>query len=89
MSDLPLLPEQPTTTDQVRRFGPIALITLVGILFVFQNTESIGFNFLWFEFRTPLWIMLLASMAIGAVVSYGVARRRRWRKERAAKREAD
>ncbi len=89
MSDLPLLPDQPTTTDQVRRFGPLALITIVGLLFVFQNTESIEFNFLWFGFRTPLWIMLLVSMAIGAAVSYGVARRRRWRKERAARHADD
>lgn len=85
MSDLPLLPDQPTTTDQVRRFGPPALIALMALLFVVQNTDSVPFNFLWFEFNWPLWIMLLVFMAIGAVVFYGVARRRRWRKARKAK----
>ncbi len=87
MSDLPLLPNQPTTTDQVRRFGPPALIALIALLFVVQNTDSVPFSFLWFEFSWPLWIMLLVFMAIGAVVSYGVARRRRWRKAREAKRD--
>lgn len=87
MSDLPLLPDQPTTTDQFRRFGPPSLIALIGLLFVVQNTDSVPFSFLWFEFSSPLWIMLLLFMAIGAVVSYGVARRRRWRKARKAKRD--
>lgn len=89
MSDLPLLPDQPTATDQVRRFGPPALIALIALLFVVQNTDSVPFRFLWFEFRWPLWIMLLVFMAIGAVVSYGVQRRRRWRKARQAKRDAE
>lgn len=82
MSDLPLLPEQPSTTDQVRRFGPAVLLAIAALLFVVQNTESVRFNFLWFEFRWPLWIMLVVFMAVGVVVFYGVARRRRARKSR-------
>ncbi len=84
MSDLPLLPDQPTTADHVRRFGPAVLIALVGLLFVVQNTRSVTFSFLWFEFRWPLWIMLIVFMGVGAAVAYGVARRRRTRSERAA-----
>lgn len=82
MNDLPLLPEQPSTADQIRRFGPPALAALVGLLFVVQNTESATFSFLWFDFRWPLWIMLLVSMGIGAIAAYGVGRRRRSRRER-------
>ncbi len=82
MSDLPLLPDQPSAADQIRRFGPPALMALVGFLFVVQNTKSATFNFLWFDFRWPLWIMLLVSMGIGAIASYWVARRRRSRRER-------
>lgn len=82
MSDSPLLPDQPTTIDQVRRFGPPALIALIALLFVVQNTDSVPFSFLWFEFVWPLWIMLLVFTAIGAVVALGVARRRRTRKAR-------
>ena len=80
MSDLPLLPDQPSTTDQVRRFGPPALIALAALLFVFQNTASVTFNFLWFDFRWPLWIMLVVFMAIGALVFWGAERRRRARR---------
>lgn len=82
MSDLPLLPEQPSTTDQIRRFGPPVLLTIAALLFVVQNTETVRFNFLWFEFRWPLWIMLVAFMAIGVVVFYAAARRRRSRTSR-------
>jgi uncharacterized integral membrane protein len=82
MSELPLLPDQPSPTDQVRRFGPPALVAVVALLFVLQNTESVTFHFLWFEFRWPLWIMLLVFMVVGAVVFYGAARRRRARKSR-------
>lgn len=89
MSDLPLLPDQPTTTDQVRRFGPPALIGVIGLLFIVQNTRSVTFTFLWFDFRWPLWIMLLVFMAIGAAVLYGVARHRRTLKARAAERDAE
>jgi uncharacterized integral membrane protein len=82
MNDLPLLPDQPSTTDQVRRFGPPVVLAIAALLFIVQNTESVRFNLLWFEFRWPLWIMLVVFMAIGAVVFYGVARRRRSRKSR-------
>ena len=77
MSDSPLLPDQPTTIDQVRRFGPPALIALVALLFVVQNTDSVPFSFLWFEFVWPLWIMLLVFMALVALadrVSAGLRR---------------
>jgi len=82
VSDLPLLPDQPSTIDRVRRFGPPALIALIALLFVVQNTDSVPFSFLWFEFRWPLWIMLLVFTTIGALVALGVARRRRSRKAR-------
>lgn len=82
MSDMPLLPAQPSTTDQVRRFGPPAVITLIALLFIVQNTEAVTFNFLWFDFRWPLWIMLVVFMAVGAIMFYGIARHRRARKAR-------
>ncbi len=84
MSDLPLLPDQPSASDHVRRFGPPAIIGLAALLFVVQNTESVPFNFLWFEFRWPLWIMLVVFMAVGIVVFWGAARRRRTRREHEA-----
>jgi uncharacterized integral membrane protein len=83
VSELPLLPEQPSTTDQLRRFGPLAVVVVIALLFIAQNTESATFSFLWFDFRWPLWIMLVVFMAVGAVAAYGVGRRRRTRKARA------
>ena len=74
--DLPLLPDQPSTTDQIRRVGPPAIIAIVALLFILQNTESVRFNFLWFNFRWPLWAMLLVFMGIGALIALGVAHRR-------------
>ena len=85
MSEFDLLPDQPSTPDQVRRFGPPAIIGIVALLFIFQNTDSTEFNFLWFDFRFPLWGILLVFMAIGALVFWGAARRRRSRKKKAAK----
>lgn len=74
--DLPLLPEQPSTSDNLRRFGPAAIITVVALLFILQNTESVRFNLLWFDFGWPLWAMLLVFMGIGALMAWGVDRRR-------------
>jgi len=82
MSDFDLLPDQPSTTDQIRRIGPPALIALAALLFILQNTESARFEFLWFDFQWPLWIMLMVFMAAGAIVAYGVSRRIRSRRER-------
>ncbi len=85
MSEFDLLPDQPTAYEQVRRFGPPAVIAVVALLFIVQNTNSVRFNFLWFEFAWPLWIMLIVFMAVGIVVFYGAARRRRARKNKAAR----
>jgi len=79
MSDLPLLPEQPSSSDQIRRFGPPALVAVAALLFILQNTRSVTFNILWFEFRWPLWAMLVVFMLVGAIVFWGAARRRRAR----------
>ena len=86
MSELPPLDEQPSTADQLRRFGLPALIAVVALLFIVQNTETVSFNFLWLDFNWPLWIMLVVFMAVGAVIAYGTARRFRSRAARAAKR---
>jgi uncharacterized integral membrane protein len=69
-----------STVDQVRRFGPPAILGLVATLFVFQNTESVAFNFLWFDFNAPLWLMLVVFAVVGAIVFMGLQRRRRRRK---------
>jgi hypothetical protein len=74
--------EESSTVDQVRRFGPPAVIAVVALLFVLQNTESVNFEFLWFDFEMPMWVMLVIFAGVGAVVFYGLQRRRRKRRER-------
>lgn len=87
MSNFDLLPEQPSGMDNLRRFGPTALIAIIALLFIVQNTERTQFHFLWFEFDWPLWIMLLAFMTVGALVAYAITRRIKSRHARRAKRQ--
>ena len=58
-----------------KRFGVPAIIGLVALLFVFQNTQEVEFEFLWFDFSMPLWTMLIGFGLVGAVVLWGVQRR--------------
>lgn len=50
-------------------------------LFVVQNTNKTTVEFLTFEFRQPLWIVLLITAAVTLVITelLGAARRRRKR----------
>jgi uncharacterized integral membrane protein len=69
---------------QLRRFGPPAVIGLLGLIFILQNLDTISVEFLWFEFEAQLWLLLVIFAVIGAVVFWGVQRRRAARKARAA-----
>lgn len=71
---------RPSGVDHVRRFGPPALIIAAALVFVFQNTDDTTFDFLWFNFSAPLWVMLVVFMLVGAIAFWGLARRRRSRK---------
>ena len=72
----------PVTAEHVRRFGPAALIAIVAILFVFQNTDRVKFEFLWLDFEWPMWIMLVVFGCVGAAILYGLQRRQRRRSRR-------
>jgi len=67
------------TLEQVKRFGPIVLISIAALLFIVQNADSVNLEFLWFNFDWPLWIMLVAFGGFGALVFYAVQRRRQQR----------
>jgi uncharacterized integral membrane protein len=66
--------------------GAIASLTGVGLLVVFmiQNTEDVRLDFLIWHFTWPLWLVVMLSAALGALVWFGlgVLRRHRRRKER-------
>lgn len=72
----------PSRVEQVRRFGPGAVVAVIALLFIVQNQVSTKFEFLWFEFTTGLWLMLLISVLAGVVIGWFVARRRARRKRR-------
>ena len=52
------------------------------LAFVFQNTDSTEVTWLVFEFRQPLWVLLLVTAAVTLVIAelFGAARRRRKRR---------
>lgn len=75
--------EEMSTFEKVRRYGPPALLVVAALLFVVQNTRDTRFNYLWFEFNSPLWIMLVVFAGVGALVFWFLARRRRKLKAKA------
>lgn len=69
--------------------GVIASLAGVGLLviFMYQNTERITLQFLFWSFTWPLWLLALVMALVGALVWFGLGvMRRHWR--RTARREA-
>jgi uncharacterized integral membrane protein len=59
------------------------------LLFIFQNTEDVRIDFLFFHFTWPLWLYTIVTVAMGAVIwiGLGVMRRHRRRVARRASRQ--
>src|SRR5262249_2758250 len=74
------VPEEPRSpsarSDQLRRFGLPALLGVLGLIFILQNLDTISVKFLWMDFDAQLWLLLVIFGCIGAVVFWGVQRRR-------------
>jgi uncharacterized integral membrane protein len=70
--------------------GAIAAIGGLGLLAVFmaQNTDDVRVDFLVWDFTWPVWLLVLLSASVGAVVwiGLGILRRHRRRKARRAAR---
>jgi uncharacterized integral membrane protein len=68
--------------------GAIASLSGVGVLLVFmiQNTEDVTLDFLFWSFTWPLWLLVLVSALVGALVWFGLGVLRRHRR-RVARRE--
>ena len=77
----------PGTSDR-RRLGGGAIASLTGLglllIFVIQNRDDVGLDFLWWSFTWPLWLLTIVSALLGALVWFGlgVMRRHQRRKER-------
>lgn len=54
----------------------VAAVVLVALIFVAQNTRKTTVNVLFWNISSPLWVWLLALLAIGAVAGAFGARRR-------------
>ena len=73
---------------QGRRLGGGAIASLSGVallvIFMIQNAERVRFDFLFWTFTWPLWLLTMVSALLGALVwlGLGVMRRHRRRKER-------
>ena len=74
------------------RFGGGAIASLAGVgalvIFMSQNTEDVTVQFLGWEYTWPVWLLVLVSALIGALVWFGagVVRRHRRRVQRRASR---
>ncbi len=70
------------------RLGGGAIASLSGgaalVTFMAQNTDDVTVTFLAWEFTWPVWLLVLVSALVGAIVwlGLGVLRRHRRRKER-------
>jgi uncharacterized integral membrane protein len=66
--------------------GAIAAISGATLLVIFmvQNTEDVTLEFLFWDFTWPLWLIVLLSATLGALIwlGLGVIRRHRRRAER-------
>ncbi len=79
-----------STSPQVerRRLGAGAIASLIGVglllIFMIQNAESVRLDFLFWDFNLRLWLLILGSALLGALVWFGlgVMRRHRRRVER-------
>jgi uncharacterized integral membrane protein len=65
-----------------------AVASLVGValllIFMIQNADSVPLDFFFWDFELPLWLVILGSAILGALVWFGlgVIRRHRRRVER-------
>jgi uncharacterized integral membrane protein len=77
---------------QARRLGGGAIASLTGVglllIFIFQNTDDVRLDFLFWNFTWHLWLLTLVSALLGSLVWFGlgVMRHHRRRKARRAER---
>jgi uncharacterized integral membrane protein len=69
--------------------GAIASLSGVAllVLFMIQNTDDVTLDFLVWSFTWPLWLLVLVSALVGALIWLGLGVLRRHRR-RVARREA-
>ena len=78
--------QEPEANGRGLGVGGIATLGGLALLAVFmiQNTDDVTLSFLFWDFKWPIWLLVIVSAALGAFVwiGLGVLRRHRRRKER-------
>ena len=78
----------PDRNDNGIRLGGGAIASIIGIgclaVFMLQNRNKVSLDFLMFHVNWPLWLVILVSALLGALIWFGlgVMRRRSRRKAR-------
>ncbi|MFQ5947943.1 MAG: lipopolysaccharide assembly protein LapA domain-containing protein [Acidimicrobiia bacterium] len=72
---------RPEKKSWLRPLTFVLLIVVPVVILLGSNTQSAELNWLGFEWRPPLWLVLLVTFAAGAVVTrlFGAAWRFWWR----------
>ena len=80
--------QEPSNAGLYVKLGIVAVVAILLLLYIFQNVTRVPFNFLFWSFEWPLWLIILVSLVIGFLVGMLVntllVRRRRKARRRAA-----
>jgi uncharacterized integral membrane protein len=90
----PMPPDSTSSAPQTqqRKLGAGAIASLGGVgllvVFIVQNRQNVDLDFLFWGFTWPLWLLIIVSAILGAIVWFGagVVRRHRRRVARRADR---
>lgn len=58
----------PEQIRQYARIGVIALVVLLVLLFVIENSGTVRFSFVFFRARISLFVLLVLTFVLGAIV---------------------
>ena|SRR5215204_7191122 len=78
IQSLSMMNDPPRTDERYRPSPKLiigAVVAVLALVFVFQNTDRKTVNFLWMDFEAPAWMWLLVIFLAGALVGYMFARR--------------
>jgi uncharacterized integral membrane protein len=77
--------------QRAARLSGGAIATIIGlaalVIFMIQNTEDVAVKFLWMDFTWSVWLLVLVSAVVGALVWFGLGVLRRHRRRKARREE--
>jgi len=65
-----------------------AVVAIIILIFVIQNTQDWKFKFLFWDFTWPAWLMLVITLIIGFAIGFLVSALLRRRKKRELRRRS-